>query len=463
MDYDVFICYRGDEGGVLASNIYADLCLYTKNRLKVFFAPRCVPHGDNFKDACLRAAGRVPLVILILSRGFFDKCTDADDIVYGEIKSALANEPTKFLPILMPDFDFKDVELSGLFDETEVDRIKHISAIKFTDVYSFSSVDMLIPILRDKIEGVAYLEVADESLSARGIKGRMHINAAGKENFFSARNKTEQDRLVAQQELLMRFDLPVYEKCLAGKENLSVLDLGCGNGTALMNRLGNRAEVRKIIGVEYDALATEKANEKYGGDRASFYCLDVESEDFKAELARIMSENSVEKFDFVNLLAVMSHFKSPYKVLRSIKPFCKRGAIVFIRNIDDGLNICYPDEESKFAHALSLLSKCETTGYRYSGRELFTLLKRAGYHDIELEKSGLNNVSMDYEERAAFCDVIFKFIEQGILRAAEKHPLDTRISAEKRWYEEHYDELEAAFMSDEFFLNFGFMLYTAKV
>ncbi len=57
MDYNVFICYRGDEGGVLASNIYSDLCLYTNNKLKVFFAPRCVPHGDNFKAACLDTAG----------------------------------------------------------------------------------------------------------------------------------------------------------------------------------------------------------------------------------------------------------------------------------------------------------------------------------------------------------------------------------------------------------------------
>lgn len=463
MDYNVFICYRGDEGGVLASNIYSDLCLYTNNKLKVFFAPRCVPHGDNFKAACLDTAGKVQLVILILSKGFFDKCGDPDDIVFGELKSALSNEETKFLPIIMPDFDFRDVELSTWFDDTEVDRIKHISAIKFTDVYSFSSIDMLIPILRDKVGEFSYIDAVADSLAGANAKKRMHISAEGKENFFSDNNKTEKSRLRAQQELLMKFDMPVYEKCLEGKQGLCVLDLGCGNGVALMNRLGNRKEVDRIIGIEYDRAATDSANAKYGGEKAKFYCLDVESDDFKDELTGIMEENGIEKFDFVNLLAVMSHFKSPFKVLRTVKSCCRKGATVFIRNIDDGLNICYPDEEKKFERAFSLLARCDTTGYRYSGRELFTLLKRSGYKNIRLEKTGLSSVLMDYDEKSAFFDVIFKFIKQGINRAAESHPDDVQICAERRWLAEVYDDLEQEFLSDEFFVLFGFILYTAEV
>lgn len=463
MDYNVFICYRGDKGGVLASNIYSDLCLYTNNKLKVFFAPRCVPHGDNFKDACLETAGKVQLMILILSKGFFDKCGEPDDIVLGELKSALANDEIKFLPIIMPDFDFKDVELSQWFDETEVDRIKHISAIKFTDVYSFSSVDMLIPILRDKVGEFNYIDAISGAMPKEEAKKRMHISAEGKENFFSDENKTERNRLKAQQELLMKFDMPVYEKCLEGKEDLCVLDLGCGNGTALMNRLGNRKEVSTIIGIEYDRAATDAANEKYGGGKAKFYCLDVEGDGFREKLEEIMEENGIDKFDFVNLLAVMSHFKSPFKVLRTVKACCRKGAQIFIRNIDDGLNICYPDDEKKFERALSLLAKCDTTGYRYSGRELYTLLKRSGYKDITLEKAGLSSVPMDYDEKSAFFDVIFKFVKQGIVRAAEKHPGDVQLSADSRWLAEVYDDLEEEFLSDEFFILFGFVLYTAKV
>lgn len=462
MNYNVFICYRGDEGGVLASNIYSDLCLYTNKQLKVFFAPRCVAHGDNFKDACLETAGKVQLMILILSKGFFDKCGEPDDIVLGELRAALANDASKFLPIIMPDFDFKEADLSEWFDETEIDRIKHISAIRFTDVYSFSSVDMLIPILRDKVGEFSYAEAITD-INKTVAKKRMHISADGKENFFSDSNKTEKSRLKAQQELLMKFDMPVYEKHLVGKEGLCVLDLGCGNGVALMNRLGHRKEISKIIGIEYDKAATDSANAKYGSENVKFFCCDVEANDFKERLTAIMEENNIDKFDFVNLLAVMSHFKSPFKVLRAVKSCCRKNATVFIRNIDDGLNICYPDEEKKFERALSLLSKCDTTGYRYSGRELYTLLKRSGYRNITLEKIGLSSVPMDYDEKSAFFDVIFKFIKQGISRAAEKYPSDFQLKADCRWLADVYDTLEEEFLSDEFFINFGFILYTAQV
>lgn len=464
MDYNVFLCYRGDEGGVLAANIYSELCLYTNNKLKLFFAPRCVAHGDNFKDACFETAQKVSLMILLLSKGFFDGCTHPDDIVYGEIKNALSNEKTKFLPIIMPGFDFKDADLSELFSESEIDRIKHISAIKFTDVYSFSSVDMLVPILKDKVGIIDYMEhLAGGGMPEDKLIQRMHISADGKENFFSDENRTERNRLRAQQELLMGFDMPVYDKCLAGKSGLNVLDLGCSNGVALMKRLGDRKEVSRIIGIEYDPIATENANKAYASDRVKFYCADVEAEDFCDRLEEIMEENDIDKFDFVNLLAVMSHFKSPFKVLRNIKKYCSKGATVFIRNIDDGLNIFYPDENKKFARALSLLAKCDTTGYRRSGRELFTLLKRSGYRDITLEKAGLHSVDMDYDKKAAFFDVIFKFIRQGIVRAAEKHPDDAHLHADCAWFTQEYDNMEEEFLSDEFFILFGFLIYTARV
>lgn len=70
---------------------------------------------------------------------------------------------------------------------------------------------------------------------------------------------------------------------------------------------------------------------------------------------------------------------------------------------------------------------------------------------------------MDYDEKSAFFDVIFKFVKQGIVRAAEKHPGDVQLSADSRWLAEVYDDLEEEFLSDEFFILFGFVLYTAKV
>ena len=454
-DYNIFLCYRGDKGGWLASNIYSELKLYTKDKLKLFFAPKCIGKGENFKVRCEAVAGDVSLMILILSPGFFDACGDPDDIVMCELRAALSNDNTKFLPIIMPGFDFKDIDLTTYFSDIEIDRIGHINPIKYTDVYSFSSTELLAPIFQDRLDYNAIIKPIE-------TKKRSHITHSRRNKLFSQSNTTEINRLKEQQKLLLSFDMPAYEKLLAGKSDLNVLDLGCGNGTALMSRLGNRPEVGKIIGIEFDADAVNYANTKYGSDTVKFYVGDLESDDFENLIERIMEETEIEKFDFINMLAIVSHLKSPSRLFKIIKRFCKKGAVLLVRNIDDGMNIFFPDDNDRFRHALSLLAQCEATGYRYSGRELYTIMARRGYKNITLERCGLSTVGMSYEERSAFFDVIFKFIKQGI-KAEAANTSDAKLIAEQEWLEEEYDEMEDEFLSNEFFMLFGFILYTATV
>ncbi len=463
--YDLFICYRGSDGGVLAASIYNEICLHSKGKINPFFAPKCVKKGENFKTQCLSIAGQVPLVLLILSKDFFKGCYEEDDIVYGEIKSAMANEKADFLPIVLNGFDFKSQNLSGLFNESEIDRIKHVSALQFNDVYSFSAYDMLLPILRDKIGLLNVVDISEsiqKSLESKEVK-RQHISDPNKVGYFSQDNLSEIKRLNAQQKLLLQFDMDVYDKYLKGKSGLNVLDIGCSNGKALMSRLGEREEVETIIGVEFDAASVQKAREVYAGTKAKFYEVDLEAEDFEEKMDVIMEENGIEKFDWINVLAVVSHLKSPYKVFKNLKKICKRGGVFFVRNIDDGINLAYPDKENRFKRAFHILSKCDTVGYRYSGRELYSIFKTLNFKEISLEKFGLNNVNMDYDDRSAFFDVIFGFIKNGIKNAVKKHPDNEELIVEHEWFMDNLDEMEEQFLAVETFVNFGFLTYVAIV
>lgn len=460
--YDFFICYRGETGGVLAANIYNEILLHSNNKIQPFFAPKCVEKGNNFYQTCIRVASQVPLMLLILSNGFFDACNEPDDVVYREIKTAMDSEETEFLPIIMQDFDFRQQELGNLFDEKEITRIKHVSALEFRNVYSFSAYEMLLPILREKIGIFDINEIGDKSPILTAVK-RKHISDKTKKDYFSVANESEIKRLNSQQQLLLNYDMDVYEKYLSGKSHLKVLDIGCSDGSALMARLGNRNEVDTIIGIEYDEASVLKANENYGGDKAHFYHLDLEADDFGEKIAKIMKDNQIEKFDWINILAVISHLKSPFKVLRSLKKVCKQGGVFFVRNIDDGLNMAYPDPDNKLKKAFDLLSKCETVGYRYSGRELYSIFVNLDFSDIRLEKFGLSNVGMNHDDKTGFFDVIFKFISNGIDNAVKNHPTDYRLSAEKAWLKDNYDELEQRFVSKETFVNFGFLTYVAII
>ena len=463
-DYNVFLCYRG-EGSMLAASIYSELFSYTKNKLKLFYAPKCIKQGENFMTTCKEVAGKVSLMILVLTPNFFSQCYKNDDVTLQELRAALANPTCSFLPIITPGFEFEDDALGSLFSETEIDRIKHISAIKYTDVYSFNSIELLLPILKDRVGVTDYDEIIESELRTRRerAKGRIHINDDSKAAFFSQDNKVEAKRLETQQKLLLEFDMPVYEKHLQGKSGLSVLDIGCGNGRALMARLGNRPEVDKIIGIEFNESFVERARADYESERVKFYQVDLEAPEFADEISRIMEENGIERFDFINVLAVVSHLKSPHHVMKALRKVAARGCTVFIRNVDDGLNFAYPDENMHFERAFNMLAKCDTTGYRYSGRELFTILQRAGYRDIVYEKMGICSASMDYSEKEAFFDTIFIFLKNSMRVTALNNPHDNEIQTENEWLLEHFDELEEKFLAPDFLANLGFVIVTATI
>ena len=453
--YNIFLCYRGDSSGLLANNIYSELNGYKNSKLKIFYAPRVIGYGQNFVEECEKHAANVSLMILFVTEGFFAQVDDPEDVVGKEIRCALSNKNCKFLPILIRDASFSKERLNEHYTKEEIDRISHINAISFRDVYSFDSTLLLGPILES-------LAISKEEFE-KGVKNRSHISDNHKGDFFSVDNAKEERRLALQQQLLLKYDMPVYEKLLSGKEHLNVLDLGSATGLALMKRLGDRKEVDNIIGLEYDADNVKKANETYGNDHVAFYQCDVESEDFIEQLEDIMAKRGIEKFHFINILALISHLKNPAKVLRQVRKVCADDAVIIIRNIDDGLNLAYPDEEGNFKKALGILSRCSMLGYRLSGREVYSMLVNRGYKDIKLEKISINTVGMDDDDKEALFATVFRFIKNGIRKELEVDPENEEFLFYQEWYDNVYPELETRFMDENFLFNFGFMIYTARV
>ena len=455
--YNVFLCYRGEKSALLANSIYSDLKNLDNPELRVFYAPRCIPFGKDFVETCEKIAGQVSLMILLITEDFFNNVKAPTDVVGKEIYSALNNKNCRFLPVLFPEFDFGYTDLSSLFSKEDIPRFAHVNPLRYTSIYTFNFQSLYTSVFEE-------LDIDKNTVSAAKIvKKRTHISEEQKGNFFSDENTTEKRRLNQQQELLLGYDMPIYEKLLAGRENLRVLDLGSGNGTTVMNRLGNRPEVEKIIGIEFDGVNVEHANKNFAGSNAVFYQGDVEAADFGSFLREVMDENGIEAFDFINILALISHLKNPSKLLKTVKKFCADNAVIFIRNIDDGFNIAFPDENRNFEKALSLFSSCTSSGYRYSGRQLFTYLKKCGYTDITLEKTGIDTTRMGASERDVFFDVIFQFLEQGLKKEVSVHPESDELQALLDWYEDVKDSLEDSFMSQEFFFHFGFLIYTARV
>ena len=241
------------------------------------------------------------------------------------------------------------------------------------------------------------------------------------------------------------------------------MDIGSNTGDLIMDRLGLLDKTVKLVGVEYDEKAVVFANEKYGkSNKISFVQANVEEEDFLAKLQAIMKELGIEAFNVVNLSMILLHLKNPYRLLRALRQVMAKGATLIIKDIDDGFNIAYPDEQGYFQKMMGICASLETSGYRYSGRQIYTLLKRTGYIDCKLERFGLTTIGMDFDDKATLFDTYFSFIPEDLKLMVERHPENKAFKDDKQWVDGIYGELEEQFQSENFFFSLGFMLFTAK-
>ena len=156
------------------------------------------------------------------------------------------------------------------------------------------------------------------------------------------------------------------------------------------------------------------------------------------------------------------HLKSPYKMLKAIRRYLAKGATVIVKDIDDGFNVAYPDEDGSIQRIYKICKASRTSGYRNSGRQIYTLLMRSGYRDVRFEKMGISTPGMDYEQRSALFDTYFSFILEELKIYVRQHPDDKRAVKDLEWYDRIYEDLEARFQDDNFFFNLGFVLFTAK-
>lgn len=276
-----------------------------------------------------------------------------------------------------------------------------------------------------------------------------------------AHDTSEAARLKKQGELLKKIGSNTYKKILSAGSDLSILDIGCNDGSVLLDCLSGYS-VKNVIGIDVDSDAVSRANASYSNDSRHFYHLDCEDPDFSSNLNKIMCGNGIDGFDVVILSMVILHLEDPFKVLKILKTVLKSGGKIIIRDVDDGLFFAYPDEDGAFKRLMHICSYCEATGYRQSGRQIYSLLKRIGMKNICLDVCGWNSVGMDEEEKDAFFDVWASFIPRYLKLMVNKYPDNKEIADDYKWLTSVYDDLEKRFIREDFIYQCGIMIYTAE-
>lgn len=439
---DVFISYRRKSNQALGQIINEALHREGHNP---FFDTEVIKKGEKFPDRIKNAMNEcLDCLVLIQDDDLIERNNSQEEDYYlEEIELAIKNNK-HIIPIF-----------TGKYKENHnneyVKELLKKDGMKINEETFKVQKDSLFKTL---------ISVPDKSKNNKDLveKGLVHERIENK--YDTTRFKAE-ERLSVQQKILKPYNDKIFNELLEGKKNIDVLDLGSNNGNTIMLSIIPEHDVRNIIGLEYsEKMYLDSFKYK---DVTPFkpYRVDVEAEDFVERLSSICKENDIDGFDLIVVSFLLLHLKKPGALIRRIRKFLKKDGYIFIRDVDDLQTVSYPDKNGIVETFKSIDAKLAHTGYRLMGRELYTHLKQAEYHDIRLIGEDISTAGRDYEERLELMDMNFSYIIENIVDMIDPNTL-SEFNGFLDWAKSHYEDLEALFSDSTYYYKPGIVAITAK-
>lgn len=436
--YDVFISYRRDGGYEMARLIYEHL---KSNGLSPFFDVEELRNGP-FNTELYNVIEESENFLLVLPPNALERCQNKNDWLRLEIEHAIKFNKN-IIPVMMKNFEWP----SNLPKSIEI--ISKYNGLEMSREYFNASIKKILSLMIN-------VNLPSENASSANVIIKRTNNT-----YFNSENIKELKRLKIQQELLEGFDKDTYDKTFKNFDHIKLLDIGCNDGSMIMNKIKTYNNIDIVIGIDYDYEIVNYANAKYNDNNGYFYQMNIEDDNLTDKLTEILHTHNIEKFNIINMSMILLHLQNPFKLLKQIRKFLSDDGIIIIRDIDDGLNFAYPDDDNYFERAINICDINETSGYRKTGRQIYTLLKRTGYTNIRLEKNGLSTIGMSFDQKEALFETYFSFIGDDCKLMVDKYPNEIVFLDNYNWYKNIYDTLEEKFLDDAFVFSLGLMLFTA--
>jgi SAM-dependent methyltransferase len=428
MTHDVFISYEHTAKSI-ADNIAAIL---ENEKIRCWYAPRDVI-GD-YATSIVNAIENSKIFIAVVS-GVSSESVQ----VLNEIEIAYKKLSENSISIIP--FKVDNKQLSRAM-EYYIKRLHWIDAVN-------STLEIAIADLCKKVKSILGINEVSENKKTKRAKSDYFVGI------------DETNRLGLQLQLLKKFDFDVYANMKNEYEYLNVLDLGSGTGKEIISKFECSPNLKSLVGIELDPSLVKKANDIYGSNSIRFFSYDVEDESFDNCLNTIINDMNIDSFNIINISMLLLHLKNPHKLLVKIRKFLSTDGKVVIRDIDDGLNIAFPDDDCDFDRIYDICAKNKTSGVRKNGRQIPIHLMRSGYQNITLVKSGLNTLNMSYDERELLFNIYIRLVFRDIIWMYQQYPNDEAIANDFHWFEDKYEDILEKFLSTEFFFSLGFMTFIA--
>lgn len=273
-------------------------------------------------------------------------------------------------------------------------------------------------------------------------------------------DKKEIERLCVQNKLLYAYEAPVFRALFSEKKDYSVLDVGCNDGTKTVERFSS-ADIKKVIGLEYNSALASKAQESYGGEKFSFYCLDVESDDFVARLNDIMCKSAVKGFDVIYLSFVLMHLKDVKKLLELLHLFLNENGKILIVEANDAYSSLNDSSNRLLDDFLEILKKDRYSGNREIGANICDMLGESGYTDVKVWYDAIIAGEGEGEKKQAIFTTFFSYLPEDIAILLDAEPENKEYQSWNAWMSENYDALKSQIVSDDSKISMGVKILSA--
>ena len=436
---DIFISYRREGGYATARLLYE--CFHNAG-LSVFLDLEELRAGP-FNEKLYEAIDSCENFILVLPPNSLDRCESKSDWLRIEIEHAIRLKKN-IIPLMLVGFSFPE----NLPPSLQV--LPFFNGVQLSREYFDATIRKIISMLRG-------VNIDSE---------KININERHDDiRYYYDEDEKEKSRLIIEDDLLARYERPIIEKLLEGKENAVCLDVNVLSAAGSYARL-EYPEIGKVIALTYNEDVARRGNAKKiegeHGDKIDFFKVQFESEDFEAQLESCLNKVGEDGVDIVCLSMAIMDFKKPFKVLQAIQNYLNEGAVMIVRDVDDGAVFAYPDKDGMFAKFQSFYLHNVYSGYRYTGRQVYSYVRKMEPREIVLERYGINTSNMSRKDKKALFESWFSFIPNDFSRMLRENPESKTAREVVDFCEKYYDELNERFFSREVLFSAGYVIYSVK-
>lgn len=436
---DIFISYRREGGYAMARLLYE--CLRNAG-LSVFLDLEELRSGQ-FNDKLYQEIDKCKNFVLVLPPNSLDRCEAENDWLRLEIEYAI-KQKKNIIPVMMVGFEFPEQLPPSL------QVLPFFNGVKSSREYFDATIKKILSMLRD-----VELDESKLKLNERHDDVRYYYDE----------DEQEKHRLHTEDSLLANYEKPIVTRLLEGKSNVVCLDVNVLSTSGSFARLAY-PEITNVIALTYSEDIARRGNAEKdqvaSDNKIDFYQVQFEADDFESQLEKCLDDAGVDGIDLVYLSMAIMDFKKPFKVLQAIQNCLNDDAVMIVRDVDDGAVFAYPDKNGLFAKFQSFYIHNIYSGYRYTGRQVYSYVKKMDPREIVLERYGVNTSNMSRKDKKALFESWFSFIPNDFSRMLREDPGSKIAQEVVEFCNQHYDELNEQFFSRDVLFSAGYIIYSVK-